>query len=431
MSLLPRSLFGRVTLILFCGLAAAHVLSFGLVFFERAQASAVMMLNYLSKDVASGIGILERVSPDERPAWIEKLGRRNYQYVLGATPEALPLRSQLATRVSDSLHKALGPGYSVRTTRRPDDTGSMTLQLHLQDGTPLTIELLLQAMPISPWIFLILTVQLALLVLFSWLAVRLATRPLAQLAHAADAMGPDMKSVPLPVDGPLEVAQASSAFNAMQRRLADHLAERMQILAAISHDLQTPITRMRLRADLLDDPALRDKWHEDLNAMQALVQEGITYARDGQGITEAPCRIDLDALLDSLVCDYIDAGKPVRISGRYDRPLITRPHTLRRIITNLLDNALKFGRDPQISIRLEPASQVSIAVCDRGPGIPENELKAVLQPFYRVENSRNRETGGTGLGLAIAHQLAQALSGTLILSNREIGGLEAKLCLPC
>jgi signal transduction histidine kinase len=228
----------------------------------------------------------------------------------------------------------------------------------------------------------------------------------------------------------LEVVRAAKAFNAMQRRIADQLAERMQILAAVSHDLQTPITRMRLRADLLDSAALRDKLHGDLNAMQALVEEGIAYARSAQGITELPCRTDLYALLDSVVCDYVDAGQDIRLTGRFDRPLVTRPHAVRRVITNLVDNAIKFGRDVEIAIDAEPAERVSIAVRDRGPGILPTELKAVLHPFYRVENSRNRETGGTGLGLAIAQQLVAALGGTLTLLNRDGGGLEARFSLP-
>jgi signal transduction histidine kinase len=427
----PRSLFGRLTLILFCGLIAAHALSFGLVMYERTSASAAMMLNYLSKDVASGVGILERVPVEERPQWLDRLGRRNYQYALGSMPEVPSKPTELAERIALSLSKVLGPDYSVRALQRPDETRSMTLQLQLKDSTPLSIHISLTAMPISPWVFAVLMAQLLLLVLFSWLAVRVATRPLAQLADAANSLGPGLKGAKLPENGPTEVARAAAAFNAMQCRLSAHHTERMRILAAVSHDLQTPLTRMRLRADLLDDTALRDKLYGDLDSMQALLQEGITYARDAQGVTEPPCCVDLHTFLDSLVCDYVDAGKEVRIAGQCNKEMVTRPHTLRRIITNLLDNALKFGRDPEIVVSVEPANQVSIAVRDQGPGIPDDELDAVLQPFYRLDSGSSRETGGTGLGLAIAQQLAQALNGTLVLSNRSTGGLEARLQLPC
>jgi signal transduction histidine kinase len=274
-----------------------------------------------------------------------------------------------------------------------------------------------------------LLLQLLLLAFFSWIAVRWVTGPLTRLAEAADTLGPDLTGSPMAETGSTEVVRAARAFNSMQRRIVDHLKERMQILAAISHDLQTPITRMRLRADLLDDAELRDKLHGDLNAMQLLVEDGIAYARDGQGVTEAPCKIDLDALLDSLVDDYVSAGRALRLTGRYGEPFTTRPNALRRVVVNLIDNALKFGKSAEVALE-QAVGGVSIQVLDRGPGIPPSEMQAVLQPFYRVEGSRNRETGGSGLGLAIAQQLTTALGGTLTLTNRPAGGLQARIFLP-
>ncbi|MBC7984210.1 MAG: HAMP domain-containing protein [Candidatus Obscuribacterales bacterium] len=429
LSMWPRSLFGRLTLILFCGLVVAHALSFGLVIAERTQSSLGTMINYLSKDIASAVAILEQLPQSERQVWLGKLERNNYRYLLGATSEGRAVRTGLSARIATSIRAALGPQYPVRTTEA-EEGNSILMHLQLRDGTPLVVELMLAITPISPWVVFVLTAQLALLILFSWLAVRTVTRPLDQLAQAADTLRTNLKGDHLPEDGPLEVARAATAFNAMQRKIADHLAERMQLLAAISHDLQTPIMRMRLRAELLDDAVLREKLYGDLDAMQMLVQEGLTYARDGQGITEPARRADLNALLDSLVCDYTDVGKPVRLTGRYDRPLLTRAHSLRRIVSNLLDNAFKFGGDPEILVAAEAADHVSITVRDCGPGIPPNELETVLQPFYRLENSRNRETGGTGLGLAIAQQLTLALGGTLTLANRKSGGLEAHLSIP-
>ena len=302
--------------------------------------------------------------------------------------------------------------------------------MRLSDSTPLTIDLFPPRMTVSGWVPLILAIQLALLAAFTWIAVRITTRPLSQLAAAANSLGPDLGGEPLAEDGPAEVTRAAVAFNTMRQRIADYLAERIQILAAVSHDLQTPITRMQLRTDLLEDTALTEKLRADLDAMQILVREGIAYARSTQGVSETSRATDLHALLDSLVCDYTDAGRSVRIVGRYTRPFMTRPHALRRIITNLIDNALNFAADVEILAEASPPGRVSIVVRDRGPGIPKDELKAVFQPFYRVENSRNRETGGTGLGLAIAQQLAMALAGDLTLSNREGGGLEARLSLP-
>jgi len=417
-------------LILLLGLIAAHALSFAVVFYERTQNSMAMMVRYVAKDVASAVAILEHVPERERPQWLPRLERRNYRYILDSAPAGDAVTSTAATQIAASIAHELGSSYEVRAAQLPGLINSLVLHTRLRDGSPLTLEFSLSVLPVSSWIVLFLGVQLTLLVLFSWLAVRLVTRPLAQLAHAAETLGPELKGDLLAEDGPVEVAHAAKAFNAMQRRIAEHLTERMQILASVSHDLQTPITRMRLRADLLDDTTLREKLHGDLDAMQALVEEGIAYARDGQGTPETPCRTDLDALLDSLVCDYVDAGKSVRLGGQFGQPVVTRPHTLRRIIVNLLDNALKFGKDTEIRVEHKPAEHFSILVLDRGPGIPTNELQRVQLPFYRVENSRNRATGGTGLGLAIARQLTIALGGTLTLTNREGGGLQACACLP-
>jgi signal transduction histidine kinase len=187
---------------------------------------------------------------------------------------------------------------------------------------------------------------------------------------------------------------------------------------------------MRLRAEMLDNAELQGKLQADLDAMQALVREGIAYARSAHGEAEAPARVDLDALLDSLVCDWRDAGHELTLTGKVGRPVMTRPQALRRIVTNLVDNALKFATAVEIAVEAGTGGNLVVVVRDRGPGIPPAELDAELQPFYRLEASRNRTTGGTGLGLAIASELATALGGTLTLANRTGGGLEARLDLP-
>jgi len=283
---------------------------------------------------------------------------------------------------------------------------------------------------ISSWVLAALAFQLAILALFSWIAVRIATQPLARLALAADGLGADLRGPVLDEDGLKEVAHAAAAFNAMRRRIADHVAERVRFLAAISHDLQSPITRMRLRTDLLDDSTLKQKLQNDLTIMQALIEEGIDLARSAYGATETPIPTDVQALLESLVYDYADSGRPVGLVGRVETPVTTSPRTLRRTVINLVDNALKFAKDVEVTVRKLSPDEMFITVRDRGPGIPETEIEAVLMPFYRIQASRNRETGGAGLGLAIVQRLSVALSGKLRLANRPGGGLEVELTLP-
>lgn len=194
-------------------------------------------------------------------------------------------------------------------------------------------------------------------------------------------------------------------------------------MASISHDLQTPITRMKLRSELMDEGPVKDKLLHDLNEISHLVREGVAYARTSESMAEKPGRIAIDAFIDSLVCDYQDIGQAVCLQGTLEQTLVTRPQALRRVLSNLIDNALKFAGQAEVQLQRLPDQQICIRVCDRGPGVPEEELAAILQPFYRLETSRNRETGGTGLGLAIAQQLVLALGATLTLANREGGGL--------
>jgi signal transduction histidine kinase len=427
----PQSLFGRLMLILCLGLLSAHLLSWVWITVEREKAARSMMVYYLARDVASSVAILERLERSERPSWLGRLERENYRYLLGHVATDAAMLGQatdlaLAQKLSLEISQALGADYPLRTSTYQ---GALQLQLFLHDGTALLIQLRPAARPASLWLPLLLALQLLILLAVSYWVVRLLTRPLEQLAKAADGLHPFQTAQLLPENGPLEIAKAARAFNAMQRRMTAYLAERLHILAAISHDLQTPITRMRLRADLLENEVQKDKMLADLAAMQNLVEQGIRYAKSGQALTEATCRTDLNALLESLVFDYQDAGQTVKLMALKPCFIHTQPHALRRVLLNLLDNAIKFACEAELDLTASAQGEVVITVLDRGPGIAEAELQNVLKPFYRLEESRNRDTGGSGLGLAIALQLATALGARLILSNRTGGGLQAQLLL--
>ncbi|GAA4335754.1 sensor histidine kinase [Variovorax defluvii] len=426
--LVPRSLFARVTLIIVIGLAIAQLLTFAAIRYERGMALRELMMTGIERDIASSIAVLDRLPAAERGDWLARLERRNYRFMLGGGVEGPAPATPTAQAFADAIVRALRPFQAVKVAQSSTASDGLRIEVRLGDGSPVTVDARRVGMPVSNWVMWVLAVQLLVLALCAWFAVRLATRPLARLAAAADELGPDLKARTLDENGPTEVAHAARAFNAMQGRIAGYMAERVEILAAISHDLQTPITRMRLRTELMDNEQDQLKFRQDLDAMHALVKEGVTYARTLHGATEPPARIDGDALLESMVADYEDAGQPVRLEGRIGAPMVTRPNALRRILANLIDNALKFGTD--VRVQVQPlADRLVIAVLDNGPGIPPDELEAVLKPFYRVEGSRNRSTGGTGLGLAIAHQLATAMGAQLQLSNRSEGGLEARVTL--
>lgn len=265
---------------------------------------------------------------------------------------------------------------------------------------------------------------------------RMTIKPLMSLAQAATELGQDINRPPLAERGASEILQATRAFNAMQTRIRNHIQQRTQMLAAITHDLQTPLTRLRLRLEKVSDQELRDKLIGDLSSMQMMVKEGLDLARSMDS-TEELRPLDIDSLLDSICADASDAGHSIDLPSKSGATILARPQALRRCLNNLIDNAIKYGQRAQISVeraddKLSQTGQkfLKIYVRDHGPGIAEDQLARVFEPFYRIETSRSRETGGTGLGLTIALNIARQHNGDLILKNHSEGGLEACLSLP-
>lgn len=426
----PRTLASRLSLIFLIGLILAQALSFGAQYYERYESAKNTMLGNLETDVSTSLAILDRLPADERANWLQRLERTNYSYLLNEGSPGSPMAVSDVPIAVTSIQDAIGHDYPLTFTDIPGPKKHFQAHLKLKDGSPVTIDVRPSMVPLSPWLPAVLLGQLALMIACTWLAVRIAIRPLTRLAQAVETLDPNTHAIHLDEKGPTEVAYAARAFNAMQARIAAYLKERMQLLAAISHDLQTPITRMKLRAEFMDDSSEKDKLWNDLGEMEHLVREGVAYARSIHGATEESRRTDLDSFLDSLVFDYQDMGKDVQLDGKSAAVINTRPHALRRVLVNLIDNALKFAGAAELWVETKADGSLSVKVMDRGPGIAEEELAQVMEPFYRVENSRNRSTGGTGLGLAIAQQLALAIGGSLTLSNREGGGLCAELRLP-
>lgn len=428
----PRSLFGRLTLIWLLGLAVVLAVSSWIYLGERGRAARNTMFEHMALDVVTVVALMDSLPPTERPASLKRLERSHYRFVLAPLPEGKPLGEDFAHPAWLRLREGLaGRPMEMRAALAGDHRHpALYLGTRLADGSPFLVEAMAPVPTTPPARTLAAMAALVVgVVLVTLLAVRIATRPLSRLAQAAEALGEDLDRPPLAEEGPVEVRRAAVAFNWMQTRLRGLFAERTRILAAVSHDLQTPLTRLRLRAELMDDETLRDKMLADLSAMQALVEEGLAYAGSTAAPKEAAILTDLDALAASLVADYTDAGQPVSLAGLNGHPVRTRPRTLRRLLGNLVDNALKFGGSAELVLD-SMDSVPAIVVRDHGPGIPEAELDKVFEPFYRLESSRNRETGGTGLGLAIARQLANALGAELMLHNLADGGLEARVILP-
>ena len=462
--LLPKSLYGRLILVLLGGLLVAQTITYVINSTERDEllfraggmrlaqriADIVKLLNTLpSADRQKVAALFDtpplRVSLDSphlpldlqggEPDFRQSMFKSALQRTLGDEREISvrwaggsepPKEFPAGPWGIESRHHVGGQGMLPKLPSGP----SFLVQVSLRDGMLVTFDttLLPQTAPPPLRLAATLLVLLGSVVVLALIGVRLLVRPLSALAEAADQLGQNIDRPPMSETGPIEVRRAAIAFNNMQRRLSRFISERTSLLTAMSHDLKTPITRLRLRAELLDDESLQQKFVHDLDEMEAMVSQTLEFMRDGSA-SEAVQPVNLVALLESMQSDYRGMNQSVDISGQLHQPYRVRLLAMRRCIGNLLDNALRYGQGATIEIEEQP-TELLLHIRDTGPGIPENELDKVFEPFFRGEVSRSRVTGGTGLGLGIARNIARAHGGDITLKNLSRGGLEATLRLP-
>ncbi|MDP3403213.1 MAG: ATP-binding protein [Brevundimonas sp.] len=360
----------------------------------------------------------------------------------GPDPDALAdaLGEALAQRQPPGTTARTAPDVTVQMVRPTDRQIRFTVladrltfapfaaSVRLEDGQWATVK------PprglIDPWqarLLMALGITALLLTPVVWLMARRLARPIRAFADAAERLGANPDAEPLTPSGPTEVRTAIAAFNDMQASIRQHMRQRTQTIAAIAHDLRTPLTRLRFRAEQVPE-ALRDRMAADVEEMDALIGQALAFAR---GETRAERRevLNLSALAADCVLGFAETGASVTFAGEASLPIEGDPAALRRAVSNLIDNAVKFAGSAQV-MAAEQGDLAVLTISDEGPGLAENELEAVFEPFYRGERSRNRQTGGAGLGLAIARQAVRAVGGEVVLSNRAAGGLEARLTLP-
>lgn len=432
MKLLPKTLFGRLLLLMASGLVLAQLFGAVMHLAERQRILGTTVGQEFAQRVAAVHRAIGSQTGDARAELAEHLSTPRQH--LSVVAEA-PASAGTGTRGSEfllRLAEVLGPETTIRPVRLSQvGTLAFDLYLTLPSGSWLRIE---GSAPKEifdwPWhlfanLALMLTVVLALI----WVVARMTVRSLSRLATAARGLGEDLRQPPLPEDGPSEVCEAAHAFNVMQQRIRQDIEGRERFLAAVSHDLRTPVTRLRLRSELLADEGLRERTLRDLDEMEQMLSGALDYLH-GKAADEPVCQIDMVALMESLVDDQVELGREVSLKTASEAIRLSgRPQALRRAIGNLIENALKYGQRARLKLRAE-GNGVAIVVEDDGPGLPEDELGKVFEPFYRVEVSRNRETGGVGLGLAIVRQIAQNHGGSIGLKNLPSGGLQARLWLP-
>ena len=463
---LPKSLFGQTLLALFVGLVISHAAGSWIYTLDREQAVRAVGGFAAAQRITNLARLLQDTPRESRQRVVAALSDQTFRVELLAQPPTMNSGeddAQVADAIKDFIvdQLSLGPAQQPRVSaswppgsesalgnwhpmmmgRGPMMHGfgafgpfggfrDLQVAVPLSDGQWLSfVTALPQGGPAFSRQFLFSMALMAIIIIaVSIWVVQRVTAPLTSLSAAAEKLGNDLNAPPMPDTGTVEMRQASRAFNTMQARLRSLIENRTRMLAAISHDLRTPLTLLRLRAENVGDAPERDKMLATIAEMDSMIGATLQFARD-EAVAEPRRRTDLTALLASVVDDMADTRLPVVMESAQPIVCECQPAALKRALRNLLDNAVKYGKRARTTISATPQA-VEIMIDDEGPGIPDDELARVIQPFYRVEGSRSRDTGGIGLGLAIALSIVQAHGGQLTLSNRPEGGLRACVTLP-
>ena len=462
MRLVPDSLAGRMIAVLLIGLTASHFFSMAIYTADRIEMSVESAGAHFSQQIASVVRMIDGTPP----AWHQRMlqtmtepslgmsvtPERQYIGALGDNAQATLVKEHIQvlldrTEAGDVIvqivRKASQEGTNENGTPSTADEPSwlenilfntegrqLRASVRLSDGAWLNFRTHVTGTR-KVWggrAVLSISLMAVGVVLLSLWVIRKVTAPLRIFTAAAERLGRDVRAPPLIVAGPLELRHATNAFNRMQQQLKRLIDNRTEMLAAIAHDLRTPITLLRLRTEFVEDEVGREKMQSTLNDMEAMIASTLTFAREGYEVEESQ-DIDLSALVGSICDDIQDAGYSITSSLTDSLIFRGKPIALQRAVTNVIENAVKFADAASVNM-LKTEQGVEISVADNGPGIPEQELEKVFLPFYRVEQSRNRKTGGAGLGLSIVQSIANEHGGEIALRNGDQGGLVATITLP-
>jgi signal transduction histidine kinase len=463
--LVPRSLFGRTLLVLAAGLLLAQLASLLVNLMDRSSSVYLLASQQAALRIAETARVLNRLPAAGRQAVIEEVNGSDLRVAIANRPIKVAAGYAELDRYEQafaaSIQRYLRTPWHTEveiTARAPSrtrtlddteagnvlgewlaryyyfvlpDTFALVAQVTLEDGKVAVFYVRVPQEPLRRYENLVPRLALTLIILFLLTAfvVRMMTLSLEHLGRAARRLGENPEGPPIEASGPREVRNVIDAFNRMQSQVRGYVQERARMLGAISHDLKTPITRMRLRAEMLPEGELRGKLMRDLAEMEAMVGSTLEFFRSlGKDPERHP--VDVAALIDSLCEDWRESGAETSVTGAPRAPYDAHPQALKRCLNNLIENALRYGGRADVSIEDDDRA-LRIAVRDRGPGIPEDQLERVFEPFFRLEGSRSRASGGAGLGLSIARNIARWHGGEVTLRNAPGGtGLIAELLLP-
>jgi len=460
---LPRSLAGQTILVLVAGLVTTHVVAIAIFSEHRAQSLTRADEQHIARHITSISDIVMSV-PDQ---WKERIvsASDDHSFRVYLTPNkpgtnygtigdrAKTLKNLLSRRMrtgtkepisininhvnpNDQLLRLDYPGnwlwdFFNRLIYGHDREQTVFVSVPLSQQQRLNFSTVMPLTDAPGWEQTLATTVLFVIVvlLLSLWIVRRMSAPLNRFATAATAFAQNVYAPALPETGPSEVQRAAQAFNDMQRKIQQLLESRAQMLAAISHDLRTPLTTIRLRAETIEQPELRIRMLAALGEMDTMLTSTLSYAHEGSD-NEEKSLTDIGSLVEAICEDMSDNGHHVTSTIETGILLLCRPIALKRALTNLIDNAVKYGHRAHVYATAKDSNDVEITIDDEGPGIPERQMDLVFLPFHRLETSRSQNTGGIGIGMAIAQMIIDAHGGSVHLSNRSTGGLRVQVRLP-
>ncbi|MGN6092889.1 MAG: HAMP domain-containing sensor histidine kinase [Luteibacter jiangsuensis] len=390
------------------------------------------------EQAAAVVRLIDSAPRDMRPRLARAARGDVYSVEWFPNDDALPMRrDDTYVGVTARLRDLIGRQNVRVLGSEPGDPGvdgtpttKYALAIDLSDGSWLLFVAPERSWGLNPWARNVLTGIFALAgsVAVGALASRRLARPMEKFARQAQRFGADVNAPPMESAGPLEFRMAAHAFNDMQARVKRYVADRTYMLAAISHDLRAPLTRMRLRGEFVEDEEQQRRLFRDVDDMRAMVDSALAFFRDDSEQEEAT-RFNLSELVNTVVDNFRDAGSDVAFHHAGSVAYTGRPLSLRRTFSNLVENAVKYGTRAVVTMQ-ETDDGIEVTIDDDGAGIPEKLHEAVFRPFYRIEASRNRQTGGVGLGLAAARSAVRGHGGDIVLENRAEGGLTVRVRLP-
>ncbi len=466
MKIWPRSLTTQLLLLLMVVLVVSQLIILTIFHFDRQDLIYSARWQSLSQRINSIVDVFSVLPGEEYNTFVNAVSSPDIQVRFISeenifAADIIPGGDRSAEMLFRSIKEQLGGEYSIRVKRVLDqnqptpewiaEMGEMhsrhhgsnrwnmgrmgrlqdqfIVQLQLNNGRWLEFYSSTTELPLEQWP-LKLMLSTLVIIFSAWLLVilliRLLVKPLQDLGTAADAFGRNIETVAIKETGPDEIRRTAHAFNTMQERLKRYIADRSQILSAISHDLKTPVTRMRLRSEMLEDQTVRDKFCSDLDEMTAMIDETLEFMR-GEESNEEVVSVDFNSFIEAIQADREEQGQNFVIKGKSEIPIVIRLRSIKRCLNNLLDNAFRYGTE--ISVVLDDQSnQLIVQVTDNGPGIPEDQLERVFEPFNQLNRARTRHEGGSGLGLGIARNIVRGHGGDLTLCNSD--GLVARITLP-